>query len=54
MQLTRFFNSGNAACVAALLVAVGLEVDQVLVKHILDVIAGIVAIIGFIGPVFGE
>lgn len=49
-RLFNLIHPGNAACIATLLVAVGLEVDQVLLKHILDIIAALVAIAGFFTP----
>jgi hypothetical protein len=45
--LRRAANPGNAACVAALLIAIGFEIDEPLLKHAFDILGGLVAILGF-------
>ena len=45
--LRRFAHPGNAACFAALLVAIGVEVEHGVVVHILEGLGGFVALIGF-------
>lgn len=48
----RFFMPGNVACMAALLVALGIETDNVYVHHGLEIAGAVLAFIGFflLGP----
>ncbi len=45
--LRRVANPGNAACAAAVLIAIGFEVDEPLLRHAFDILGGLVAILGF-------
>lgn len=46
-RVRRFVSPGNAACVAALLIAVGVEAKEPLVQHILEILGAAIAVIGF-------
>jgi hypothetical protein len=45
--LRRVAQPGNAACAAAVLIAIGFEVNEPLLKHVFDVLGGLVAVLGF-------
>jgi hypothetical protein len=40
-------NPGNCACAAAVLLVIGLEVEESILKHVFNVLGGLVAIIRF-------
>lgn len=47
-RLRRLTNPANAACIAAVLIAAGFEVSEPLMKHVLDVLGGLVAAAGLL------
>jgi len=46
-RLRRLVDPAHAACLAVLLVAIGIEVSDDQMRHILEIAAAIVAVIGF-------
>jgi hypothetical protein len=47
-QARRYLNPGSAACIAAVLVAAGFEVNEPLLKHVLEILGGLVAVLGLV------
>lgn len=48
----RFIQPGNVACLSALLIAFGVETDNLFIHHCLEIAGAILAFIGFflLGP----
>jgi hypothetical protein len=47
-DLKRFATPGTAACVAVLLVAIGFELNEPLMRHVLEILGGLIAIVGLL------
>jgi len=45
--LERLLHPGNVACLAAIFIVIGLEVDDAMLRQIFDILAGIIALVGF-------
>jgi hypothetical protein len=46
-RLRRFATPGSAACIAAFLAAAGVEVNEPLLRDVLEIAAALVAVLGF-------
>lgn len=44
--LRRHVQPGNAACIAAFLIAIGIETDVLYVHHTLEVVGAVIAFVG--------